>query len=342
MKYLHLLLALGALLAPCAEAQTLKVAYHGQADSPSGQALELFQNEVSKCTSDELTVDLFLDRSLGSPFEVVEAVAEGTIDLAVIPSSTLQRFSKEAGIFSVPFVFNNRTHWETALRQGLVDLLNEELESNGSIRILSFLGGQIFGVASSQPIQTLADFQGKKVRAFGEGGQLFASLGASPVSMSFGEVITALQAGAIDSAEVLASSSVRSGTFKAFKNFTRTNHRITTEFFIVNRNTIDGLEERNQNCIIFAARESELRGLSATGASELLALEIMRESGVKILRIEDQRAIFEAAQPSRDELISRLGVGAAFELTNALGACASSCTRDQCGEGYCDMCFFCP
>jgi TRAP-type C4-dicarboxylate transport system substrate-binding protein len=67
-------------------------------------------------------------------------------------------------------------------------------------------------IASKAAIRTLADFKGKKIRIFASKFQseAFDRLGATPVAMSLGDVLPALQQGAIDGA--VASTAV----FSAF------------------------------------------------------------------------------------------------------------------------------
>jgi TRAP-type C4-dicarboxylate transport system substrate-binding protein len=57
-------------------------------------------------------------------------------------------------------------------------------------------------VISKTPIRHLADFKGKKIRIFASQFQTvaFDRLGATPVAMTFGDVLPALQQGAIDGA----------------------------------------------------------------------------------------------------------------------------------------------
>jgi TRAP-type C4-dicarboxylate transport system substrate-binding protein len=63
-------------------------------------------------------------------------------------------------------------------------------------------------IASRAPIRHLADFKGKKIRIFASSFQsvAFDRLGSTPVAMSLGDVLPALQQGAIDGA--VASTAV--------------------------------------------------------------------------------------------------------------------------------------
>jgi TRAP-type C4-dicarboxylate transport system substrate-binding protein len=55
-------------------------------------------------------------------------------------------------------------------------------------------------VVSKKPIRHLADFSGKKIRIFASEFQIesFKRIGASPIAMSLGDVVPALQQGTID------------------------------------------------------------------------------------------------------------------------------------------------
>ena len=75
-------------------------------------------------------------------------------------------------------------------------------EAKGIEPLFTTVHGELL-VVSKKPLKTLADFNGEKLRVAGAAplqAEPFKRVGASPVSMPLGEVVTALQNNAIDSA----------------------------------------------------------------------------------------------------------------------------------------------
>jgi len=77
-------------------------------------------------------------------------------------------------------------------------LFRDEYEKKNNVKVLSFSGCTplIFGVR--KPWKTLEDFKGKKIRTFpGLEGPL-ASIGATPVTIAWGEIYTSLERGVVE------------------------------------------------------------------------------------------------------------------------------------------------
>lgn len=69
------------------------------------------------------------------------------------------------------------------------------------LKAIMWVSAPPYGIIATKPIAKLADFQGKKIRAFGTTlPKLLTAAGAAPVSMAYGEIYTSLQTGVIDGA----------------------------------------------------------------------------------------------------------------------------------------------
>jgi TRAP-type C4-dicarboxylate transport system substrate-binding protein len=76
------------------------------------------------------------------------------------------------------------------------------LGANKGLHGVGLFTAQPSCIISKTPIRSLADFKGKKIRVFASKFQTaaFERLGATPVAMTLGDVLPALQQGAIDGA----------------------------------------------------------------------------------------------------------------------------------------------
>lgn len=80
-----------------------------------------------------------------------------------------------------------------------------------------------FAVIARDPIATLADFQGKKIRAFGPNlPRILSAAGATPLSVAVAEVYTSLQTGVIDAAMTDPPNMVTGRWYEQAKNVIHT------------------------------------------------------------------------------------------------------------------------
>jgi len=92
------------------------------------------------------------------------------------------------------------------ISQITTDLLNDVPEfaaeyKNLGLKVLFFLPSPAYAIIANKPIAELADFQGKKIRSFGNIlPQLLDAARAAPVSVAFSEIYTSLQSGLLDGA----------------------------------------------------------------------------------------------------------------------------------------------
>lgn len=337
----YLSIVVVTLLAESAAGQTLKAAYHGPSSSPGARALEYFQDEVASCTGNNVAVELLLGGSLGQPSEVVSYVSQGEVEMALVPSNALQRYSNEIRFLFAPFAFNNRRHWDTALGDDILGYLSEQLKATADIQLLSYLGGDQFGILSNAPILSAEDIEGRKIRSLGDFNQILASIGAEPTNVAFAELYTAMQTGAVDAAEITAGSVLRTKTFEIFDEFTRTNHRFVTDFLIVNASTLDTFDGRVKDCIISAATQAGRLGREVVVKTENAALEELKGLGVSIHRLTDRQSMFQLASETTDSVAAELGAGTLYKLIAASAQCPNWCDESTCTDNECQLCSFC-
>ncbi len=81
--------------------------------------------------------------------------------------------------------------------QGFGDVLKKAYGSQGLVWLEPYIQTPVY-IITKKPIKSVADFQGLKIRAPGAYGKFLRNLGATPVSLSWGEIYTSLATGVID------------------------------------------------------------------------------------------------------------------------------------------------
>src|SRR4029077_20126961 len=139
---------------------------------------------------------------LGSIPRQIEGVQFGAIQAAVIPPEFFVGIDERFEVMAAPGLVNSLQHGQRLAADPAVLKLMLGLGANKGLHGAGMFIVQPDSLASKSPMRNLADFKGKKIRIFASDFQSEAlkRLGATPVAMTLGDVLPALQQGAIDGA----------------------------------------------------------------------------------------------------------------------------------------------
>jgi len=254
-------LSLGALVlsaAPdSADAKTLKV----QASSKAGDWAHRFMTDkwapkLDAMTGGEIKIDVLPTKAVVPHRETIDAVANGILDGDL---NAVSYFSGRDPAFAI--IGDLIAGYDT------VDQVRTFCEYGGGKEILQklydkYTKGQVHVVGcgpyakeafvSTVPIRTVSDFTGVKVRSpEGLAAEVFKRAGASPVSLPFSEVYTALEKKVIDAADASAHvNNNASGMYKVAKFPIYPGiHSMAVLQFIVNKKVWDKLGEKGQTAL---------------------------------------------------------------------------------------------
>lgn len=234
-----------------------------------------------------LKIEIYPASQLGQIPRMVEGVAVGTIESFVTPTSFLVSVEPRFQVFDAIGVFNSTEHLNRVLQDpGLRKRALALGEDKGLKGIGIFFNSPII-VLARRPIQTLADFNGKKIRVFGTPLQIepMKKLGASPVPMAFGEVIAALQNGTVDG--MLAGMPVLTPMkfYDVAKNVTEIHPSIVTSIQVVNKKWFDGLPADVQSAMLEAGAKVDKEAFSFATALIDKANSDWKANGGQLLKL---------------------------------------------------------
>lgn len=143
---------------------------------------------------------MFPRAQLGSIASQIEGLQLGTVEAAVSPADFYSGVDPRFGVFSIPVLFRDAKHAERVV---LDPELNKEIMGIGAdkgmqvVSVFTFAPAHYFG---KQPIRTLDDFKGKKMRVNATAAERakMRQFGATGVPMDLPEVLPGLQQGVID------------------------------------------------------------------------------------------------------------------------------------------------
>jgi TRAP-type C4-dicarboxylate transport system substrate-binding protein len=168
-------------------------------DSPEA-FVALFAPMVEKDSGGRIKIELYSASKLGPMAREIEGLQFGSIEGAIIPPEFFVGVDERFEVLAAPGLLDSRAHGERLAAQP--DVLKAIL-SLGADKGLHGVGLFIAlpsALIAKTPIRHLADLKGKKIRVTASKLQLeaFGRLGASPVALSTGDVLPALQQGTID------------------------------------------------------------------------------------------------------------------------------------------------
>lgn len=202
-------MALGtALLASCGEggggdgdSRTLNFAYVTSESSPHGQALSWWLDEVERRTDGELTFERYWDATLLKPDEMVEGLADGRVDIAQIqPTSYGAKEFTATNVAELPFVSSNFPAVSAALAEMTKDA-DGEIRREWNDKGMEPLSWQITAggtLATTEPVEGVADLEGLRLRSIGRPAQVLKAAGASPIQLAAADIYGSIDRGLID------------------------------------------------------------------------------------------------------------------------------------------------
>ena len=191
--------------APAAPAAPAVQTYHWrfQTGMPKGDFLAHpvtteICNMIEKNTDGRITFDIFYAPELTPADEMFDALRDRTFEMGFLISGYLKGMIPAAGILDGPFCGG----WDDLnflmYDLGIFDLYNGELAKFGLVGLDYF--GDFKAIVSKEPITSLADMQGLKMRSFGIHMDIWTAVGAAPAYIPMSEIYTSLATGVVDAA----------------------------------------------------------------------------------------------------------------------------------------------
>jgi TRAP-type C4-dicarboxylate transport system substrate-binding protein len=190
------------------------------------QYARVFGAEVEKDTGGRIKAEVYPASQLGSIPRQIEGTQFGAIQCAIIPPEFFVGIDERFEVLAAPGLVTSIAEGQKIAADPEVQKFYLALGADKGLHGVAVAYAEPSEVISKNAIRHVADFKGKKIRIFASEFQsaAFKRLGTTPVAMSPGDVMTAIQQGSLDSA--VAGVELLSGLhfFDAAKYITMTNH----------------------------------------------------------------------------------------------------------------------
>jgi TRAP-type C4-dicarboxylate transport system substrate-binding protein len=205
--------------------------------------LKRFAAAAEQASNGRIKAEIYPAGQLGPVPREVEQTQLGAIAGFVTPAEYLDSVDSRFQVLSASGLFQDMNHVDRATKDPEFRKAFFEVGQKRGVRVAAvFLSGPA-GLDTRIPVAHLSDLKGLKIRVLASPLQMkpIAALGATPVPISLGDVLPALQQGTIDG--VLSSLPVLAAFkyYDAAKYFTETDLGFVVSTFVFSRTWYDKL-----------------------------------------------------------------------------------------------------
>ena len=299
-------------------AVTLKIGHVEPEDRSTHKALLDFKKNVEERSKGRLKIEIYPNGSLGGDVQLTEAVATGSLDMALPSTSVLTTYSDEFGILDMPYLFKSAQSAFAAMDGDVGKTLAEKVKAKG-IDILGYTyNGPRSTTSKVKPIEKPEDLQGLKMRAMESPIFIdyYKTLGANPTPMSFTELYTGLQQGTVEAQENPPSLTFANKFYEVQKYSSIDEHVHNFLAFLINDNKFKSLSAEDQKILTEEAKKyvDEQRKMELKDNEKAIKdLETVGKLKTNILTADQKAAMRKALQPMYEKYEAKFGK-ALFDL----------------------------
>lgn len=273
-----------------AEPEVTLTLSHQMADSHSiNTTAKHFADLVKEKSGGKMVVDVYPSATLGTETENLQALTNGTLDMAIIACEFYANYVDEAGIFCLPYIYDDYDDCYSKLESEAGEKIGQMILDKTNVRVLDYYVlafRQIF--TANKPINTVNDMNGLIIRIPDSSTYktTFSQLGAAPTAVSWGETYTALDTGVVSAVENTPESIMSASMQEVCKYVNVTNHLIAPTTISISDKVFGGLTEEQQNILTEAAKEACQYGKDLTAENSEANFASLEGSGLTVVETD--------------------------------------------------------
>lgn len=234
---------LAGLAAPdAASARAVTVATVYGARDISTQAMERWNEWLTKATDGRLSVDVIPGGTLGGDRELLQQLSAGEIDVDLSSPVVMQHVAPQYQCLEAEYIYESEDQGFRVWRGEIGKAASEAMKAKYGIEIAAIgrRGGR--EITANTPIRTPDDLKGLKFRVTNDlRAQVFAAYGAQPAPLPLSELYGALRQGVFDGQENPLSTIYSLRFHEVQSHISMTDHVWTYNLVLVNSKFYQGL-----------------------------------------------------------------------------------------------------
>ncbi len=290
--------------AQAADKYTLRIGTSQTDQAFITRAYMTLAQRLNERSGGRLDVKVFPAGQLGGDEDILEQAIQGAPVAVNTDAGRTSAYVKDTGILMMAYFADNYDECLKVTQTKIFQQWEEELAAKHGIRVLAFNfydGPRHF--MTNKEIKTPADLAGQRIRTIGSEVcvESIAAMGATPVSMSWGEVYNGIQSKALDGCEAQNTSTYPSKIYEVAKFQSKTGHFQLMQALLCGESRFKSLPEDLLPLVLDTAKE-----VGAESAAQVIAAgeeseKEMVKAGLTV--IEPDTAPFkEAVKAAYDKL----------------------------------------
>lgn len=261
---------------------TISIAEMHVAEHPITKSLVYFADEVERRTDGRVKIDVCPASLLGNENSTIAMVRNGSLDMARVSSITMSSYSTQLTPIVLPYIFESREHMWKVINSSLGDELLNNIDGCQGI---AWIENGARGFYSDKPIYSPADMKGKKFRVPASGAMyaMMIYYGATPVTVDFSQVYSAIEEGSVCGAENDIISYDYFANSVVARYFVKNNHSYAPAMIIASNSLKDKLGEEDYNILLECAKSTEAKSKEIWDESEAEVLADLKDNGVQVI-----------------------------------------------------------
>ncbi|MBN1341289.1 MAG: DctP family TRAP transporter solute-binding subunit [Phycisphaerae bacterium] len=312
----------------------LRLSHITAPDSSWDRGASRFAELVDKASDGKIVVKVFSGGrlALGNQETELQMLRDGSIDMTLDSPIILALYlDKRFDAFSLPWLFHDHPQAMAVCDGPFGRQALGWLEKHGIVGLAWGVNGFRQLTNSRRPVLTPADMNGLKVRVAGSDIFLetFRHLGAQPLTMNFGELLTALEQGVVDAQENPLSIIESSRLYECQKHVTLWDYTYDPIILTINAKRWQSLSADRQATIRQCAKQAMDYQRKLVIEDDRAIPDRLTKQGMTVTRLTPaQREAFEAkTQGVYTAFRPRIGPAVVDQIVQAAKAATSAGTK---------------
>ena len=291
----------------------IKISLSGSEQGVDYLSAVKFKEIVEKESGGQIKVEIFPNALLasGNMHTQLELLLQGdTFEMAVLGDLVLVNAVPKFKVINIPFTFSSYEKAEELMDGTGGEWLKKEFAEKKIVYLSGLHNGLQQLTNNKVAVKTPADIKNLKIRVIGDvQNGMFRTFGADPISMSFGEIFSALQNKTIDGQVNGFQTADSINLSEVQKYCTVWNATYATFFFVANDAFYARLNDMTKALIDKASQEAAVWGREYIRSTEQEIREKWEKAGVTVIDLTDaeRQAFIDALEELRSSIKAEVG-----------------------------------
>lgn len=269
---------------------TFKVSYAESLNDPKHAAMEAFKQYVEEQSNGSLTIELYPSNELGSNADVGELISKGANIILSNAADGLADYG-EPNLTAVGIFYTFQSPEEVALfaeSETYAEMKANLAEEGITILSMNWVTTPR-QIMSTKPLKSYSDLEKLLIRVPASTyATFFSAVGASPVSMTFGEVYTSLSSGLIEAVEAPLATLYTYSLHEVAKYIQISNHALAPALLCLSTDLFNSLSSEQQKILLNASKTAGDLYTKTVAETTSDFRKLLEENGVQFIEWSEE------------------------------------------------------